>query len=364
MAKHGDKIKVLVVDDSAIVRQTIKLMLENHPMIEVVGSAINPEFAVKKIQTLEPDVLLLDIQMPGLDGLTFLKSIMKQKPIPTIIFSAFAPEGSENALRALEYGAVEVIEKPKLAMPKDIEDYKARLVEAIQAASVARVDKVNILDKKLTTSDTARKTIDIDKKPPIDVKFDLIAIGASTGGPEAIRYILERMDKNSPPIVIVQHMPANFTGLFSKHLDKISALEVREATNGDILERGIVLVAPGGRHMSVERLGNRLRVHLHDGEFNTRHKPSVDVLFNSVAQTVGARAIGILLTGMGNDGASGLLKMREKGALTIAQDEETAVIFGMPRVAIEKGAAKLILPLDQMPYFLNSIFVGDKSNEN
>ncbi len=363
MAKHGDKIKVLVVDDSAIVRQTIKLMLENHPQIEVVGSAINPEFAVRKIQTLDPDVLLLDIRMPGLDGLTFLKSLMKQKPIPTIIFSAFAPEGSENALRALEYGAVEVIEKPKLAMPKDIEEYKARLVEAIKAASVARVDKVNII-AKTSSPDTARKIIDIDRKTPVDVKFELIAIGASTGGPEAIRYILERMDKNSPPIVIVQHMPANFTGLFSKHLNNISALEVREATNGELLERGVALVAPGGRHLSVERLGNRLQVRLHDGEFNTRHKPSVDVLFNSVAQTVGSRAIGILLTGMGNDGSSGLLKMREKGALTIAQDEETAVIFGMPKVAIEKGAAKLILPLDQMPYFLNTIFVRNKLDKN
>ncbi len=358
MRELGRKIKLLVIDDSAIVRQTIKYMLENSPTVEVVGVAMNPTFAVRKIQELKPDVLLLDIHMPDMDGLTFLKSLMKQNPIPTVIFSSFAPEGSENALKAFEYGAVEVIEKPKLAMPEDIERYKARLVQAIESAALARVRRSVMPQQAAQT--VQRKPVTI---PRYTSPINIIAIGASTGGPEAIRKILEKLPPDSPPVVVVQHMPPGFTNLFAKRLDDLSQITVKEAEDGDVLKPGLALIAPGDKHLVIERQGTQYVARLDDSAPVNRHKPSVDMLFWSVAKYFGKDAIGIILTGMGADGVKGMLEMRKKGALNIAQDESTSVVFGMPKVAINRGAAEVILPLDQIPGFVNGIIETKKTNK-
>ncbi len=351
MSASKNKIKVLIVDDSAIVRQTVKYMLQDSPTVEVVGVAMNPNFAIKKIYELEPDVLLLDIQMPEMDGLTFLKTLMRQKPIPTIIFSSFAPEGSENALKAFEYGAVEVIEKPRLALPQDLERYKYRLIKAIESAALAKVGR------------TLQKTVEKPGKQvtgkPISVqlssKIDLIAIGASTGGPEAIRKIVENLPPDTPPVVVVQHMPPGFTNLFAKRLNELSKVTVLEASGGEKLEKGLVLIAPGDKHLVVKRSGTNFVAELDDSPPVNRHKPSVDMLFWSVAKNVGPAAVGIILTGMGADGVRGMLEMKKRGALTIAQDEETSVVFGMPKVAIARGAANYVLPIDEIPIFVNKL---------
>ena len=328
-------------------------MLQESNSIEVVGTAFNPFNAVEKIQLLHPDVLLLDIQMPDMDGLTFLQKLMKQYPLPVIIFSSFAGQGSNNAVKALELGAVDVIEKPKFTTINEIEKYKQRLIDAITAASLSNIAQKQKIDKKLELSKKTNNTI-FTLYPHIDPKNFIIAIGASTGGTEAIRVVLENLPPNLPPIVITQHMPVGFTKSFANRLDSLARLIVKEAENNEPLRQGFAYIARGDRHLAIMKKAGRFYARLLDTPPVNRHKPSVDVLFSSVADNYGKNAIGIILTGMGGDGAQGLKKMHEKGAYTIAQNEDTCVVFGMPRVAIELGAADQILPLYDIPFHLKT----------
>jgi len=339
-----EKIKLLIIDDSALIRQTITNILKNEPKVEVVGTAITPFFATEKIQKLKPDVILLDLQMPQMDGLTFLKKLMKQKPLPVIIFSSYVEDGSYNAVKALEYGAIDVIEKPKLRTSDQLQKYKDTLLNSIIAASVSKIfdneEKVKLQQNKAIIPEKNEKFT-----PSININDFVIAIGASTGGTEAIRRILEEIPENFPPIVVTQHMPVGFTNSFANRLNQLSKITVKEAENGEVLKPGYAYIARGDRHLIIKKNKDKIIAYLLDNQPRNRHKPSVDVLFKSVAQTMHKKAIGIILTGMGGDGAEGLKLMKKNGAYTIAQDETTCVVFGMPKVAINIGAVDTILPI-------------------
>jgi len=335
------KIRVLIVDDSAIVRKIFTEELSKEPDIEVIGTAPDPFVARDKIVLQKPDVITLDIEMPRMDGLTFLKKLMRYYPLPVIVVSSLTPNGSKMAIDAFESGAIEVLSKPGSAY--SVGDISAQLKEKIRAAA-----KINI--KQLIESQSS------NFRPQLDVPNNLrettqkvVAIGASTGGTEAIKKILVRFPVNVPGIVIVQHMPPQFTKAFAERLSQLCQIEVREAKDGDSVLNGLALIAPGNFHMILRRNGSRYYVNIKDGPMVNHQRPSVDVLFNSVAQNAGPNAIGVILTGMGADGAEGLLKMKEAGAKTIAQDENTCVVFGMPKEAIRKGAVDRVLPLDQIP---------------
>ncbi len=352
------KIKVLIVDDSAIVRQALSLIFNSDPFIEVVATANDPYFAVKKIQKFQPDVITLDLQMPRMDGLTFLKKIMKQNPIPVVIISSFSEQGSMNTIKALEYGAVDVVEKPSLSDERAIRESKLRLCNKIKAASLAKVKRKtdNRLTNNTPLSPGKKYSADVIIPEPLVYRKTsptdkIIAIGASTGGTEAIKTFLMKMPTNAPGIVIVQHMPEKFTLSFANRLNQLCQIKVKEAENRDVVERGTALIAPGNKHMLLKRMGNRYFVEVIDGPLVNRHKPAVDVLFRSVAKYAGSNAIGIIMTGMGADGAKGLLEMKNAGATTAAQDEKTCVVFGMPKVAIKKGGVDKILPLQMLAGF-------------
>lgn len=351
-----DKIKVLIVDDSSLVRQAISSILETDKEIEIIGKASNPYEAADFIKDQIPDVITLDIEMPKMDGLTFLKKIMSQHPIPVVIISKIAEKGSEKALLALEYGAVEVIAKPQMVSQHIFNDSKIMLCDVIKAASKARLKRIApskgiIVEPKLSADVMLTK-----KLPKVNVinSEKIIAIGASTGGTEAIASILKDINPNCSGILIVQHMPEFFTKAFADRLNELYNIEVKEAVNGEIVTKGKVLIAPGNKHMMLKNSGTNYFVEIKDGPLVNRHRPSVDVLFRSVAQNVGQNAMGILLTGMGDDGAKGLLEMREAGAQTIAQDEKTSVVFGMPREAIALGAAIKISPLSLIGIHINN----------
>lgn len=343
-----NKIKVLIVDDSALIRQAISLLLKKSLFVEVVGTSFDPFDATTKIQKLNPDVILLDIQMPKMNGLTFLKKLMQQQPIPVIIFSSFVEEGSYNALKALEYGAVEIIEKPKFATNQELEKYKTRLLRAIQTSALANVKEKSslIADESFFIKKYKFPNISINKNDFI------IAIGASTGGTEAIKRIIENIPKDFPPIVITQHMPAGFTKSFSERLNNHSQANVKEAETNDIILPGNVYIAKGDRHLVVKKNSGKYYIRLDDTLPVNRHKPSVDVLFNSVTKTYQKNAIGIILTGMGSDGAKGLKNMKQNGAYTIAQDEASCIVFGMPKVAINIGAVDQVIPIYDIAEFL------------
>jgi len=372
------KIKVLIVDDSAIVRQALSYIFNSDPFIEVVATANDPYFAVKKIQKYQPDVVTLDLQMPRMDGLTFLKKLMKQNPVPVVIISSFSEQGSINTIKALEYGAVDVVEKPSLSNDREIRESKLRLCNKIKAASLAKVkrNQTNTVNNTTTNTNTLntsnlktnnnnnptrlnpgiKYSADVIIPEPISYKTTsttekIIAIGASTGGTEAIKDFLMRMPINAPGIVIVQHMPEKFTLSFANRLNQLCQIKVKEAENRDVVEKGVALIAPGNKHMLLKRIGNRYFVEVVDGPLVNRHKPAVDVLFRSVAKYAGSNAIGIIMTGMGADGAKGLLEMKNAGATTAAQDEKTCVVFGMPKVAIKKGGVDKILPLQMLAGF-------------
>ncbi len=336
------KIKVLVVDDSAIVRKILSEELSKEPDIEIVGTAPDPYVARDKIVKLKPDVVLLDIEMPRMDGLTFLKKLMKYYPLPVIIVSSLTPKGSRAALEALEIGAVEVMCKP--GGPYSVEEMVTDLVQKIKAAATVKFlrgqGSVRHANKPLSQEISL---------PKIETTNKIIAIGSSTGGTEALRQILPMFPPGSPGILIVQHMPPGFTKAFANRLNEISQIRVKEAEDGDSAIPGLALVAPGNFHMLLRRSGARYFVEIKDGPRVHHQRPSVDVLFNSVAKAAGRNAVGIILTGMGADGAKGLLEMKQAGAKTIAQDEDTCVVFGMPKAAIQLGAADKILPLDQIP---------------
>ncbi|NMC59133.1 MAG: chemotaxis response regulator protein-glutamate methylesterase [Candidatus Methanofastidiosa archaeon] len=345
------KIKVLIVDDSAVVRQTLAAIFSTDPNIEVVDTASDPFYAVKKIQNEVPDVITLDIEMPRMDGLTFLRKIMSQHPMPVVIISSLTDKGSETAIKALEYGAVEIITKPQLDTKQFIEESKIRLCDIVKAAAVAKVKHRSLTSSfQVTPKYTADVILPSVSRGSSMIKTTevVVAVGASTGGTEALKLLLEKMPSDSPGIVIVQHMPENFTKSFANRLDDLCKITVKEAENGDSVIRGRALIAPGNKHMLLRRSGAKYYVEVKDGPLVNRHRPSVDVLFRSTARYAGRNAIGVILTGMGADGAQGLLEMKNAGAKTIAQDEKTCVVFGMPKEAIKINAVDKILPLEDI----------------
>jgi two-component system chemotaxis response regulator CheB len=348
-----NKIRVLIVDDSAVVRQTMIDILSSDDKIEILGTAADPFFATEKMKKELPDVLTLDIEMPRMDGLTFLHKIMTQHPIPVVICSSLAGEGTETALKALEYGAVDIITKPKIGTKIFLEESKIRICDAVKAAAQACLSRTKIKPQEKIDIDPKYSADVVISKPKnfsmIETTDKIIAVGASTGGTEAIREFLEVMPADIPGIVIVQHMPEIFTKSFADRLNDLCKISVKEARNNDTVLRGHALIAPGNKHMLLKRSGARYYVEVREGPLVNRHRPSVDVLFRSTARYAGKNAIGVIMTGMGDDGAKGLLEMKTAGAYTVAQDENSCVVFGMPKEAIKTGAVKDICSLDKIP---------------
>jgi two-component system chemotaxis response regulator CheB len=344
---------VLIVDDSALVRQTLTDILQSDPEIEVIGTATDPFAAARRIQQEVPDVITLDIEMPRMDGLTFLRKIMAQRPVPVVVCSSLAESGSETLAQAWDAGAVEVIAKPRVDTAQFLQEAKIRICDAVKASARVRMGNVGTRSNRMQ-SPPKKLTADAVLPPPPSGQAmartteTVICIGASTGGTESLRVVLEALPAAVPGIVIVQHMPEKFTEAFARRLNGLCAVEVKEAEDGDTVLRGRVLIAPGDRHTLLQRSGARYYVSVKTGPLVSRHRPSVDVLFRSAARYAGANALGIIMTGMGDDGARGLLEMRQAGAPTIAQDEASSVVFGMPKEAIALGAAERILPLDHL----------------
>lgn len=331
-------VRVLIVDDSAIIRKILTQELSRHSGIEIVGTAPDPYIARDKIVALNPDVLTLDVEMPRMDGITFLRKLMKHHPMPVIVLSSLTPEGGKTAMEALEAGAVEVMCKPGGSY--SVGDMCTTLVEKIKAASRARMDRA--------PAAVLRDAAPVQRLSMAETTNKIFAIGASTGGVQALTCVLSALPANAPGTVVVQHMPAHFTTSFAQRLNAECAVSVKEAEDGDHVVPGRVLIAPGGLHMLLQRSGANYFVALRDGPPVCRQKPSVEVLFNSAAKFAGANAIGAILTGMGDDGATGLLNMRQAGAHTIAQDEQSCVVFGMPKEAIARGGAERIVPLGKV----------------
>jgi two-component system chemotaxis response regulator CheB len=348
------KLRVLVVDDSASVRETLTRILESDPGIEVMATASDPFVAAKRIEDEIPDVITLDVEMPRMDGITFLRKIMSQRPIPVVMCSSLTEEGSTTLMQALEAGAVDVILKPRVDIPRFLEDSKIRICDAVKGAAHARMRNMPV-SRSAEQRRSAQKKLTADAMlPPPNghamarTTERIVCIGASTGGTESLRTVLEDLPLDSPGIVIVQHMPEKFTEAFARRLNGLCAVEVREAKDGDTVLRGQVLIAPGNKHTLLQRSGARYYVQVKDGPLVTRHRPSVDVLFRSAARYAGANAAGFIMTGMGDDGARGLSEMKAAGAYTVAQDEATCVVFGMPKEAIARGAADKIMPLQNI----------------
>jgi two-component system chemotaxis response regulator CheB len=342
-------IKVLIIDDSALVRQTLSEIINSDPLLEVTATAADPYFAAQKIKASIPDVITLDIEMPRMDGLTFLKALMAKYPIPVVIISSLTQNGSDLALRALQHGAVEIVAKSEIRNTKEyLEESTIRITDAIKAAYMVPVKKVTLSKDTVTEAENPKDVV-ANRSPIYKTTDKLIAVGASTGGTEALRFFLKKMPADCPGILITQHMPAGFTKSFAESLNKICDVTVKEATDGEKVMRGHAYIAPGGKHMEVFRSGAKYFIKVREGELVNRHKPSVDILFNSVAHQAGQNAIGVLMTGMGKDGAQGLLNMKESGAKTIAQDEASSVVFGMPKEAIKLGAADHVLSLQDIP---------------
>jgi two-component system, chemotaxis family, protein-glutamate methylesterase/glutaminase len=343
------KIRVLVVDDSAVVRQTLTEILESDPQIIVMGTACDPYAASEKIKEEIPDVITLDVEMPRMDGLNFLKIIMSQRPIPVVMCSSLTEHGSETALKAIEYGAIEIIVKPRLGTKKFLEESRIRICDAVKAAALARVRPIKIRPRTAQPKLSADAILDKpSSQAMIRTTEKVVMVGASTGGTEALRVFLESLPADAPGIVIVQHMPEGFTRSFAKRLDGLCEIDVKEAEDNDTVIRGRALIAPGNRHLLLKRSGARYYVELKDGPLVSRHRPSVDVLFRCAARYAGKNAVGVILTGMGDDGASGMKEMKDAGAWTIAQNEATCVVFGMPHEAIKRGGASVVLPLDEI----------------
>ncbi len=351
------KTKVMIVDDSALVRQVITQAISRDPSIEVVATAQDPIFALEKLKTLWPDVIVLDIEMPRMDGLTFLKKIMAERPTPIIICSSLAESGAQVTMEALAAGAVSIITKPKIDLKAFLQDSANDIVANIKAAARANMKAVRRIATTAGLPLLNRQKLSADVMLPsahtgarmYGTTDKLIAIGTSTGGTQALEAVLTKLPATTTGIVIVQHMPERFTAMFAERLNGLCQIEVREGKDGDRVRPGLALIAPGGKHMMVKRSGAQYYVEVKDGPLVNRHKPSVDVLFRSVAQAAGRNALGIIMTGMGDDGARGLKEMRDTGSPTIAEDKSTCVVFGMPKEAIRLGGAAKVTPLDEIP---------------
>jgi len=341
----GRPLHVLIVDDSAVMRQIMAGLLGKSPGFSV-DTASDPVIAMERMRNRRPDVIVLDLEMPRMDGMTFLRKLMKEDPIPVVICSGHVAQGAHHAVEALAEGAVDLIAKPQLGLRDFLEETADTIVETIRGAAHAQLFR-----RALRGQTPAQRPASIRAAKRFSVRPSgdyVVALGASTGGTDALRDVLEALPSSCPPIVIVQHMPELFTATFAKHLNRTCEIEVREAVHGDGLEVGRALIAPGNHHMRLQRVNGRLRVDVSSGPLVNRHRPSVDVLFKSVAQNTGKQAVGIIMTGMGGDGADGLLEMRRAGARTVAQDQASCAVFGMPKVAIACGAARDVMPLDQI----------------
>jgi two-component system chemotaxis response regulator CheB len=351
------KIRVLIIDDSATVRQTLAEVLSSDPQIEVIGVASDPFVAAKRIAEEIPDVITLDVEMPRMDGITFLRKLMAQKPIPVVMCSSLTEAGSETLLQALEAGAVDIILKPKVGVADHLLESKIRICDAVKAAAGARLAGARRPPPQLARAihePEKKLTADAMLPPPVATRAmartteTIVCVGASTGGTEALRVMLEALPPDCPGMVIVQHMPEKFTASFAKRLDSLCAVEVKEAEDGDTVRRGRVLIAPGNKHTLLERSGARYYVSVKDGPLVSRHRPSVDVLFRSATRSAGSNAVGVIMTGMGDDGARGMAEMKQAGAFNLAQDEATSVVFGMPKEAIALGCVDRIVPLQNL----------------
>jgi two-component system chemotaxis response regulator CheB len=336
-------IKVLVVDDSALIRQLLPEILSRGAGIEVVGTACDPYVARDRIKSLNPDLITLDIEMPRMDGLTFLENIMRLRPMPVLIVSSLAARGAQVTLQALELGAVDYVTKPTVDIASGLDPYASELIAKVRATAAARPRSIQPPARALEEPAAPKK-----KRTAYRTTDRLMALGASTGGTEAIREVLEAMPADAPAILIAQHIPGSFSASFAERLDRCSAMSVSEARDGQPIVAGCAYVAPGGRHLQVERDGAHFRCRISDQDPVNRHRPSVDVLFRSVARAAGANAVGAILTGMGDDGALGLKEMREQGATTFAQDEASSVVWGMPGAAVAIGAVSRVLPLERL----------------
>ena len=344
----NEKIRVLIVDDSAMVRQTLSQILSTDPSIEVIATASDPFIAAERIKAQVPDVITLDIEMPRMDGLTFLRKLMSQHPIPVVMCSSLAVEGAQSSLKALELGAVDIIGKPRLGTKQFLEESRVILCQAVKAAAAARLPRhgaTHFVEPKLTADAILSRPVGA----MLETTEKVVVVGASTGGTEALRLLLEVLPPDAPGIIIVQHMPETFTRAFANRLDGLCRISVKEAESNDTVLRGRALIAPGNHHILLKRSGARYYVEIKDGPLVCRHRPSVDVLFRSAARYAGPNALGVIMTGMGDDGASGMLEMKQAGAGTIAQDEATSVVFGMPNEAIKRGGVDTILPLPKIP---------------
>ncbi|QOY85195.1 protein-glutamate methylesterase/protein-glutamine glutaminase [Paludibaculum fermentans] len=347
--KTPGRVRVLIVDDSASVRQVLREVLESDPQIEVIGVAQDPYVAVERIKQEIPDVMTLDIEMPRMDGLTFLDRIMSQHPIPVVVCSTLTGHGSDTALAALEKGAVDIIAKPKLGAKEFMEESRVRICDVVKSAARARLQRPRVSIDSVKPKLTADAVIAAPaSRALIQTTETVVVVGASTGGTEALREFLEALPLDAPGVVIVQHMPEAFTARFAQRLDHSCRVAVKEAAENDSVLRGQVLIAPGNRHLLLKRSGARYFVELRDGPLVSRHRPSVDVLFRSAARYGGRNVIGVIMTGMGDDGARGMLEMKQAGSFNIAQNEATSVVFGMPAEAIKAGGVDRVLPLGEI----------------
>lgn len=345
MTNIDRKIKVLIVDDSALIRSSLKEVISTFPEFNVIGTAADPYIAVHKMKEEKPDIITLDIQMPKMDGITFLKKIMSQHPIPIVVISSLTSKDSEIALEAYKYGAINVLEKPVFISELKHEEWKAHFHETLMAAANSKVDKKSLKSTpesnkssyKIGTSENIKKSCN-----------SIVMIGASAGGTEVINDILSRLDKNTAPVLIVQHMPPQFTSSFAARLNENSNMSVKEAESGDLLERGKALLAPGDKHMELRNNGFNYFVKLTEDEKVNRHRPSVDVMFNSSVRFSGTKKMAIILSGMGKDGAEGLLNLKNNGAITIAQDQKSCIVYGMPKEAVRIGAASYSMDIERI----------------